>query len=323
MGNSLEDIFNSDELGLLDIKPKISKVKSDEDRLIESFGEISAFVEKYDREPSRDSITEYGLLSRLNAFRNNEKHKEILKPYDRFNLLGEVELSPEQTMDELMEDDPLGLLDNDADRDNSLFEYSRVPKEPVSRASSDLVAKREPMSEEEFEQYEVLFQQVHRELKEGKRRLLPFRNVEGNVKVGHYYLADGLLCYLKESNTQKVSIESSSGSKVRKDGRTVTIFENGTYSKMLFQSLRRLLSTNGKIVTEVEDAPSSLFGNSNVVAEDVMSGWIYVLRSKHPKLAHIENLFKIGFSSHRVEDRIRSASTEATFLYADVEVVAT
>lgn len=55
------------------------------------------------------------------------------------------------------------------------------------------------------------------------------------------------------------------------------------------------------------------------------SGWIYVLRSKsrNPKIASIENLHKIGFSTVDVKRRIINAANEPTYLNADVEIVAT
>ena len=60
-----------------------------------------------------------------------------------------------------------------------------------------------------------------------------------------------------------------------------------------------------------------------VTEEDNTTGYIYVLRSKsnNPKIADINNLYKIGYSTTPVEDRIKHASQEATYLMADVESV--
>lgn len=60
--------------------------------------------------------------------------------------------------------------------------------------------------------------------------------------------------------------------------------------------------------------------------EDIESGTIYVLRSKssHPFVAeHRELIHKIRVTGGKVETRIAAADKDATYLLADVEVVAT
>ena len=75
MAKTLDDIFNEDDFGLLDSNERKSVIKTDEDRLLESFEEINSFFEKNKREPSTSSIAEYSLLARLKEFRNNENKK--------------------------------------------------------------------------------------------------------------------------------------------------------------------------------------------------------------------------------------------------------
>lgn len=322
MAKTLDEIFEDDEFGLLDdVKPKTSVVKSDEDRLIDSFQEINAFYEKNQREPSPSSMSEYGLLSRLKSLRNNEKHKIICKPFDKFNLLGYVDI-PKPSLDEIIETDDLGLLD--LEEDLSIYEFKHTPK-PEDRAKTDFVAQRKPISEKEFAKYEKMFQQVHKELSEGKRKLLPFNDAEKNLIEGNFYLVDGILAYLDVSDAEKILKKNKSGNRVRLEGRTVTVFENGTMSNMLFRSLGKAIQKNGKMVTEPEEkSEEDLFKNAGLVSEeDVKSGWIYVLKSKsrNPKIAEIKDLYKIGFSTTKVEERIKNASKEATYLFSDVEIV--
>jgi hypothetical protein len=60
--------------------------------------------------------------------------------------------------------------------------------------------------------------------------------------------------------------------------------------------------------------------------EDIETGTIYVLRSlsNHPYVAEHRGLIhKIGVTGGRVETRIAAAAKDATYLLADVEVVAT
>lgn len=322
MAKSLDDIFNDDDFGLLESQQKQSFVRTDEDRLIDSFEEINLFFEKNNREPSTTSMSEYTLSARLKGFRANERNKSILKAFDRFNLLGEVELKLE-TLDDILGDDDLGLLDDEGD--TSIFEFKYTPKEG-SRASADYIAQRKSISERDFQKYELMFKQVHKELKEGKRKLLNFTNAEDNLIEGNFYLVDGLLCYLEVSKAEKVVKENKSGDRVRLEGRTVTIFENGTISNMLFRSLGKAIQKNGKIVTNtVEGIYNQLQGNFNSVQEeDIQSGWIYVLKSKSekPEIKSLENLYKIGFSKNPIPERIKNAHKEATYLFADVAVVA-
>ncbi len=321
MAKTLDDIFNDDEFGLLDAKAKTTVVKTDEDRLIDSFMEINNFFEKNNREPSSTSMSEYGLLSRLKAIRENDQHKVVLKPFDKYNLLGHVEI-PTPKLEDILDDDDLGLLD--IDTDNSIHVFKHTPKDS-DRIKADYIAQRKPMKEKDFKKYEVMFQQVHKELKEGKRKLLDFYDAEDNLTEGNFYLVDGILAYLEVSNAEKVLKENKSGSRVRLEGRTVTIFENGTISNMLFRSLGKAIQKNGKAISNtLEATEEALFKNAGVVSEeDVKSGWIYVLKSKstNPEIASIKDLYKIGFSNSKVETRIKNASKEATYLFADVEVV--
>ncbi|MFV0441849.1 MAG: GIY-YIG nuclease family protein [Lachnospirales bacterium] len=321
---TLDDIFNDDDFGLLDSKTKASTIKTDEERLIDSFEEINVFVDKNSREPARTSMSEYGLLAKLKHFRENEVQKKILKPHDRHNLLGHVELD-ELTIDDILgDDDSFGLLDSD--KDLEIFKFRHTPK-PEDRAETDFVAQRKPMKEKEFEKYEKMFLQVHKEIKEGKRKIKPFRNIEKNLHVGNYYIMNGVMLYLESANLIKDEIEHATSKRVRVEGRTRTIFENGTYNNMLYGSLGRGLQTDGKMITNTSDnIQNELFVNSGLLDKgDELLGWIYVLKtkSKQKELASIKDLYKIGFASTSVDDRIKNAQNEATYLFADVQKVAT
>lgn len=320
---TIDDIFNDDDFGLLESKVKASAVKTDEDRLIDSFEEINVFFDKNKRVPNKSSMSEYGLMAKLKNFKENEAQKKILKPYDRHNLLGYVVME-KQTIDDILNDDDFGLLDTDKDLD--IFKFKHTPR-PEERAEADFVAQRKPMKEKDFEKYEQLFLQVHKEIKEGKRKILPFTNIEKNLHVGNFYLMDGLLLYLELANLKKEEWIQNSGNRVRIEGRTRTVFENGTYSNMLYRSLGKQIQKNGKLITNTyEKIEQNLFVSTGLLKEeDIQSGWIYVLRTKSIKkeLTEINDLYKIGFASNSVEERIKNAKSEATYLFADVQTVAT
>ncbi|MGO3706576.1 MAG: GIY-YIG nuclease family protein [Mesonia hippocampi] len=320
---TLDDIFNDDEFGLLDSKAKTSTVKTEEDRLIDSFEEINAFIDKNNREPSTSSMSEYGLLAKLKNFRDDESKKKIVKPFDRHNLLGYVEME-KPSLDDVLNDDELGLLNTD--KDLSIFKFKHTPKQE-DRAQTDFVAQRKPIKEKEFKSYEAMFHKVHQEIKAGKREIKPFKNIEKNLHIGNYYIMDGILLYLESADLERTEWEQKSGNRVRVEGRTRTIFENGTESNMLYRSLGKQIQKNGKLITNSNEyTENQLFVSSGLVEEeDVQTGWIYVLKSKSkdPKISEIKDLYKIGFSSTSVDDRIKNAKKEATYLYADVKKIAT
>jgi hypothetical protein len=316
---SIEDIFEDDDLGILEDKTSKSQVKTSDTRLIESFEEINSFYDEHHREPEQgNGIAEMRLYLRLKGFREHEKNKAVLKDLDRHNLLFSSKKA--ESIDDILDDD-FDILDND-EIDESIFEFKYTPKD---RKETDFVAQRKPMSAREFSRYDKLFQKVHKEIKLGLRSLKPFKNVEKNLKEGKFYILDGILLYLEVGDISEAKRDF--GGRERKDVRTRTVFDNGTYSNMFYRSLGKQLYNNGRIVTDLEkDSEKELFSNANQIdKEDEESGWIYVLKSKseNPEISKIDNLYKIGFSTVPVHKRLINANKEATYLYADVEVVGT
>tara|TARA_R110002096_G_C14658584_1_gene727335 strand:- start:4289 stop:5479 length:1191 start_codon:yes stop_codon:yes gene_type:complete len=313
---TLEDIFNDDEFGILDSKPKESNVKTEDERLIESFQEINTFFEKNNREPEATNVTEFKLLSRLKALRKDSKKVEILKPYDTHNLLNTKEEI--KSVADILNDDALGILDTEETL--SIFKLKNVPSS-TDRAESDFTARRKAMKDSEFMSYEAQFKKVHKELREGKRKLKEFKDVEKNLEQGKYYVLDGVLLFLEKDGLEDRQI----GDRTRKDGRTTTIFENGTVSNMFYRSLAKALYNNGSIVSDTDkDSEDELFKNANIVnEEDVQTGWIYILKSKstHKDIATIKDLHKIGYSTVPVPERIKNAVKEPTYLFADVKII--
>lgn len=321
---SIEDIFEDDDLGILESKSSKTSVKSEDQRLVDSFEEINSFIDSNGKEPEQGSgISEMRLQLRLQGFRSSDHKKEILKPYDRHNLLFQKQ-TPKSVAD-IFDDDELDILNPDTEAE-SIFDFKHTPKN-IERAESDFVAQRKPLTDKEFESYKSLFKQVHKEIKSGKRILREFRNTDKNLKEKHFYILDGILCYLELANIELVEEKNMGGKRLRMNGRTRTIFDNGTYSNMLYRSLGKLLTINGRVVSETDEAAENeLAANATQVEpEDVESGWIYVLRSKsrNPEISSIKNLHKIGFSTVDVKRRIVNAANQSTYLNADVEIVAT
>lgn len=320
---TLDDIFNDDTFGILDIKAKATQVKTDEDRLIDEFEEINVFFDKNHREPSQGSMSEYALMARLKKIRNDEVIKKTLKPFDRHNLLGHVDIdSP--TLEDVLNDDS-GILDTSDDL--SIFKYLHIPKEE-DRAKTDFMAKRNPLGDREFAPYEKMFHKVHQEIKDGKRKIIEFKNVDDELEAGRFYFIDGVMIFLESTEESRKDSNLKSSMINRKDGRTRTIFENGTVSNMYYRSVSKAIYNGGaKMVSELNRAEQldAFDTTENINDEDESSGWIYILKSKsqRPEIKDRQNLYKIGFSSTPVKERIKNAKNEATYLYDDVAIVET
>lgn len=314
--DKLSEIFESDLLGLLAVdEPKAAQVSPQDSRLIDSFQEISDFYETNQRCPELgDDIGEYRLASRLAAIKKDPKKVKTLLPYDYYNLL-ESEETKSVSVEELISDDPLGLLDGDDEAD-SIYTLSHV--KPSERLRPDYIAHRKVCKD--FDLYEEAFQRIHDDLEHGRRRLVEFK--EGDLHEGCYYVLRGVVLYLEQNLAVKQKIEYKSGAKVRREGRTRCIFDNGTESSMLYRSLGKALKLDGFCISDlIEQNESSV----SIDSADVQNGYIYVLRSlsRAPQIRSIRNLYKIGYCSGDVTTRIKDAVHEPTYLMNDVEVVLT
>ncbi len=316
--STLDEIFANDPFGLLDIKPRVSQSRNEEERLISSFEEINSFFEMEHREPlESQNMQERTLFTRLASLRKNPIKILALKSYDRFGLLNLTEPKEYNSLDDLLEDDAFDLLGDDSE---GLFDLKHVNYNE-DRASADFVARRKPCKD--FDKYEPMLKAVQNDLFLGKRKLVNFN--QDNLRVGAFYVHNGVLFYLKEINITQKEHYKLDGTRVREDGRTRCIFENGTESNMLKRSVEKILYANGKVVTEnADEVAASLSHQVNQITEhDQAFGYIYVLQSKStdPAIKDLKDLYKIGYSSTEVFDRIKNASKEPTYLMADVKLI--
>ena len=112
----------------------------------------------------------------------------------------------------------------------------------------------------------------------------------------------------------------------KNDGRTHVIFENGTESNMKYRSLGKNLFNNGYCISGTNEDFIKDFDNTFkvITKEDESNGYIYVLSSKSDRteIKSIKNLYKIGFCTQPVEESIKNAENESTYLFAPVHHVA-
>lgn len=310
----LLNLINDDDLGLLAVKQKNSSVITGDERLIASFLEINNFIEEHNREPqSGNGLQEHQLASRLKSMREDKKKAAILLDFDEYNLL-DVERKEIKTVADIFEDDDLGLLSS---VDESLFQLKNVP-ELKERNSADYIARRKPCKN--FSKYESYFQKCQEDLAKGKRKLCKF-TTENQVKKDSFFVLNGILLFIEDIGETHIDKYG------KINGRQRCIFENGTESDMLFRSLVQRLYENGHAVSENSDTTElDLLKNFNVITkEDSQTGFIYVVKSlsDNPKIKSLENLYKIGFSTIPVEDRVKNAQEEATYLMAPVRIITT
>lgn len=309
----LDDIFSNDPFGLLNVKAT-SSAKTEDQRLVQSFDEINEFLKNHNREPQQvNDINERSLYLRLQGIRAKTEKVNALKKYDVNNLLDVPESKELESIDDIFSSDPFGIL---GASDEGLFDFKNVPnkQEMEERMAAEFVAKRKPCNH--FDKYEPLFKKVQSELKSGTRKLVKFN--EQNMQEKTFYVQNGMLVFLEKI----FDISKDKNSKL--DGRIYCVFENGTESNMLYRSLGKALYENGSAVTHSSDTDEmELIKNAQTITdEDKPTGFVYVLSSlsNDPKIKEIQHLYKIGYSTIPVQDRIKNAEKEPTYLMAPVRV---
>lgn len=198
-----------------------------------------------------------------------------------------------------------------------LFDIPQDMRRVIAKKKPDYVAQHKLC--ENFEDYKPMFAKVHQELKEGKRSLVKI-NKTATLAAGRYYLVSGQMLLLEQIG------DLSMGSNSMLNGRTRCIYENGTESDILLQTLRKNVVGDGYAISELqEEAESKFFSNNDIANDDKVTGYIYVLSSlsDDPIVKGEKNLYKIGFTTNTVEQRVANAENDPTYLMAPVEIVAT
>ena len=213
-----------------------------------------------------------------------------------------------------MFDDPLL---NISSKEAELFDIpDDMRKVMEAKKQPDYVAQHKRC--EDFEAYRPLFKKVHEELKAGHRSLIRVTKT-ASMEVGGFYIVSGQMLYLDRVDALEKAVNGTL------DGRTRCIYENGTESDILLQTLRKNVVADGYAITpKVEEVEQGFFSTEDIGDEDLVTGYIYVLRSLSEDLTikSQNNLYKIGFSTTAVEERIANAVNEPTYLMAPVEIVA-
>ena len=319
MVDSFDDIFENDSDGILNVKPKAS-VQTGDERVRGKFEQVLEFFREKGRapEPNQFDITEFQLYAQLKGIRENKELRMAMEPLDEYGLLGEPKAAPE-SIDDIFADDQFGGLLGGADEPN-LFEFKHTPKE-LERAEADFVAQRKPMKD--FDEYVAQFKAVQRDLREERRKIIPFK--QQDLQPGNFFIHNGQTLFLESVEGWDPSIGDSGKGAVRNNNRTMVVFENGTWSNLLYASLYKALIMNGKSVTRPEEEVHEEFHRNfgGVTEEDTPTGKIYILKSlsDNPQICDIDNLYKIGYTSGSLDWRLHKAEESPTYLMAGVEVI--
>lgn len=298
---SIDDILNNSDFDNILVPDPIreSQTKTEDQRLVGSFLEINEFIRQNGHEPSLQSkdINERKLQARLDNFKQSQQKTEYLKDYDEFNLLPEFD-TKNKALD--------ASIPTEKEENLDIFKIQNIPVK--NRQETDFVARRKPCKD--FDRFEPLFKDCHQKLKNGEYKLVKFS--EEHIQKNAFFVVSGVLALVVDLH--RLTQDKNS----KTDGRTRIIFENGLESNMKFRSFGKALFTNGKsIVPNIQ--------TEIISSENISTGYIYVLKSlsTNPEISSIQNLYKIGYSSTTVEDRIKNAKTDPTYLNSEVKVVAT
>lgn len=308
------------DLGIEVAPLKVSLRSPREERIIAGFEDVLRFHKTHGRAPlhgeGRD-IFERLYAVRLDQLRNLPEAQTLLAELDTPGLLAGSETAPASDADDVDEDAlmaDLGLGSEPAGEDD--ITVLRHVRSAAQIRAAEEIADRTPCTD--FDRFQPLFEQVERELKSGARQTLRFGR-DASIAVSDFFILGGQLAYVAEMGDQYRTPNKETNARLR------VVFSNGTESDLLLRSLQRALykDETGRRLTNPEMGP--LFGDAPE-PDDIESGTIYVLRSKsnHPFVAeHRELIHKIGVTGGKVEARIAAADKDATYLLADVDIVAT
>jgi hypothetical protein len=341
---SLDDIFNGpDEFGLLNVQAK--RFAKSVPLEVAKFEEINVFIDQHGRPPEKTGeLSEKLLARRLSGYIDNHELHSALKPYDRHgsfpvtavvaskSVASDSELGKQVQQDCKAEQIPSDVI-ADAGHVTSLDDiFSSAAFEEIDlgdttlfdpahvtfhsdREMPDEVAQRRVC--QDFYEFEQIFRGLHEKLKSGDVQTARFQQAS-QVRPGDAFILEGVICIIDEVGEYR---EDSQG---RYDPRLRVIFENGTESNHLLQSLakRLYLDETGRRI--ISDADSVVDGFNNVSHKDKRAGQIYFVttKSENPELKGIPNLVKIGYTERTVEERTKNAERDSAFLEAPVKILA-
>ena len=316
----LSDLELLAELGVETAPEPVRSLTPLQERIIAGFEDIQRFVAENGHLPQHGEdrdIFERLYAVRLDRLRGLPEAGDLLTQIDTGGILNS-DVSMGQTPENLDDDALLAELGIDAGTVSDISQLRHVSSRAEKRAAEE-IANRERC--EDFDSFKAIFERVQADLNAGSRQAKVLDQTEvtiAEIQPGNFFIVGGQLAYVAASAKEFVTQYE------RKDRRVRVIYDNGTETSILSRSFQKALYRDDTARRITEQSAGPLFGDT-AEPDDLASGTIYVLRSKssHPYVdEHRELIHKIGVTGQPVASRIANARNDATFLLADVEVVA-
>ena len=322
---NLDDDELLDALGIDAAPIKVASLTPREERIIAGFEDILRFYQAHGRPPQHGEdrdIFERIYAVRLDQLRKLPESPALLGELDEPGLLSG--LAPSLEVDDLDPDELLAELGVDAAPAEDDIRVLKHVRTAAEIKAAEQIANRAPC--QDFDRFAGLFSEAKEGIKNGTWTTKPFAK-DASIEVGDFYIVGGQIAYVADMEAEVAGSVSTT-----KDGRfnprLRVIFDNHTEADLLLRSLSRSLYPDGdtpvgRRLIKIDAGP--LF-SATPDEEDIASGTIYVLRSHsdNPYVKeHRDLIHKIGVTGGKVEARIAGAAKDATYLLADVEVVAT
>ena len=291
-----------------------------EERIIAGFEDIQRFVEQQGRLPQHGDdkdIFERLYAVRLHRMRELAECRSVLAAFDHHGWLA-IDASVEGDSKDLDDSDLLAelkVIQEHGMHERASLNDLRYVRSSAEKRAAEEIATQQPCKD--FDRFAPLFEKTKAELKSGERQARPFGK-EASIRTGDFFILGGQMVYVAGIGEY---FKAPNG---EQDARLRAIYGNGTESNLLQRSLQRALYKDeaGRRLSDTNAGP--LFSDT-MEPDDIETGFIYVLRSQsaHPFITeHRELIHKIGVTGRNIEARIANAALSSTFLFADVEVIA-
>ncbi len=351
--HTLEEVFADDDLNLIGEVEVREPGLVLEDKLKEKDRELLDYVKKFQRLPAENGdLPEKRLYRRLQAMQKSEPElAAALRQMAGGGSESEGSATPAaaekvepsaatekiyQSLDDILnEDDDLGLLG-----DTSVLQslIATPSDRPVSRPkAADFIARATPCRD--FFRYKPIFDEVRAALASHDLIMQRRRGYYvDTLEEGQIFVLKGIFVLLCYCDREHIEIKNH-----RRNFRIDLVYSTGNENNPIaYTFLKSLTSdTEGMIINAATARGEELLAGIKkqlqelreakeqaATAQQTVSGYIYILHTKSQNPAIQEflqhsHLVKIGYCTTPVEERIKNAAQEATYLYAPVEVVKT
>ena len=354
---SFDELLKNDPFGLLANVGEKRLSMSVSDKIKAAFEEIADFVKANKRLPSVDSddFDEELLAEKFNAlikdapegkiycesFLEENKDKNLLEGMHIFSKeteldkhIKKMETKAYNSVDDIFDDDPLGLLNDVGDKAVET-EYWHKDREESSNTVDGKIAKQKICKD--FFKYQKYFDEINRLLSEEHLISVPIHGDNASIQLADIFVVNGVMSIIADVDDD-LTYKIKSSRKLTY--RVKQIFINGTESTPLSTSIKtqfyaksdipgkRIIHADPIGLKFIEDMRNELKKTREGSVNAIMTGYIYILssKSKHPvirKFTDQSNLVKIGYCTTDVATRIANAAKDPTYLCAPVNILKT